>query len=109
MPDPGHTNQAGTPKAVAKQSFKLYVSSTSAISQRAIANARHVLQELLPGQHQLVIVNISEHVEMARADQIVASPTLLRVSPLPLRRFIGDLSDGELLRRALRPSESEAP
>lgn len=97
------------PRASVKQCFRLYVSATSEISQRAIVNARRILQELLPGGHELVVVNIAEHVEMARADQIVASPTLLRVSPLPLRRFIGDLSDGAVLRRVLGPCGPEAP
>ena len=81
--------------------FKLYVSTASPISQRAIANARNLLQQLLPGRHSLVVLNIAEHVEAARADQVIASPTLLVVAPLPQRRFIGDLANGDQLRQAL--------
>ena len=47
----------------------------------------------LPGGYRLEIVNIGDHVEQARRDQVVASPTLLRLSPLPQRRFIGDMSN----------------
>ena len=59
------------------------------------------LEEVLPGRHRLSVMNIVEHVQTACADQVVASPTLLRVSPLPQRRFIGDLSDTARLRRSL--------
>lgn len=83
-----------------QHSFRLYVSTTSPISLRAIANARRILQEAYPGNHQLTVLNIAEHVALARADQIIVSPTLLRLAPLPQRRFIGDLSDLDRLRRA---------
>lgn len=95
---PAHPEQ---PAAVAPEhSFRLYVSSTSPISLRAIANARRILQEAYPGNHQLTVLNIAEHVALARTDQIIVSPTLLRLAPLPQRRFIGDLSDLDRLRRA---------
>ncbi|MEJ8823675.1 circadian clock KaiB family protein [Variovorax humicola] len=83
------------------QTFRLYVSGMSPISLRAISNARRFLEEALPGRHRLSVMNIVEHVQTACADQVVASPTLLRVSPLPQRRFIGDLSDTARLRRSL--------
>ncbi|MES2609148.1 MAG: circadian clock KaiB family protein [Pseudomonadota bacterium] len=80
--------------------YRLYVSMASPISLRAIANARRILQEAYPGTHQLTVLNIAENVESARADQIIVSPTLLRLAPLPQRRFIGDLSDLNRLRKA---------
>lgn len=80
--------------------YRLYVSMASPISLRAIANARRILQEAYPGTHLLTVLNIAEHVDLARADQIIVSPTLLRLAPLPQRRFIGDLSDLNRLRRA---------
>lgn len=80
--------------------YRLYVSMASPISLRAIANARRILQEAYPGTHLLTVLNIAEHVESARADQIIVSPTLLRLAPLPQRRFIGDLSDLNRLRKA---------
>lgn len=86
---------------VAVQVFRLYVTSASPASSRAIVNARRFFETHLPGAHRLSVLDISAHVPQARIDQIIASPTLLRVSPLPLRRFIGDLSDTERLRTGL--------
>lgn len=90
--------------------YRLYVSMASPISLRAIANARRILQEAYPGTHQLTVLNIAENVDAARADQIIVSPTLLRLAPLPQRRFIGDLSDLGRLRKAfgLLPSPGAA-
>lgn len=90
------SKRAGAP-AEAPQAYRLYVSATSPISTRAIANARRFLDAYLPGRHRLEVLNIAEHVEAARADQVVASPTLIRTAPLPPRRFIGDLSNVDRL------------
>jgi circadian clock protein KaiB len=79
------------------QMFRLYVSSASPVSSRALVNARRFFDRHLAGRYRLEIVNIADHVEQARRDQVVASPTLLRLSPLPQRRFIGDMSDTERL------------
>ena len=87
----------GGPKWV----FRLYVNSASPISARAIVNARRFLDAHLEGRYSLAILNISDYVAMARDDQIVASPTLVRVEPAPVRRFIGDLSNDARLRGAL--------
>jgi circadian clock protein KaiB len=83
------------------QSYRLYISSASPISSRAIVNARRFFEASMPGRYRLAILNIADHVKAARRDQIVASPTLIRIAPLPQRRFIGDLSDAEQLRRLL--------
>ena len=87
--------------AEAPQAYRLYVSATSPISTRAIANTRRFLDAHLPGRHRLEVLNIAEHLERARADQVVASPTLIRIAPLPPRRFIGDLSNIDRLRVSL--------
>lgn len=95
---PGNASDAdGGPKWV----FRLYVSNASPISARAIVNARVFLDAHLKGFYSLEILNISDHVLMARDDQIVASPTLVRVKPAPIRRLIGDLSNEVRLRAAL--------
>lgn len=92
--DPAHAVECA-------HTYRLYVSMASPISLLAIANARRVLQEAFPDTHHLAVLNIADHVEMARGDQIIASPTLLRLTPLPQRRFIGNLSDLGRLRQAL--------
>jgi circadian clock protein KaiB len=83
------------------QVFRLYVTAASPISARAIVNARRFMEMRLPGTHRLEILDIAENVPFAIEDEIIASPTLVRVSPLPARRFIGDLSDVSKLEAAL--------
>ena len=91
------------PTAVqASHAFRLYVSAVTPVSSRALVNARRFFDDRLPGQYSLEIVNIADNVEMARQDQVIASPTLIRLSPLPQRRFIGDLSDAERLTAMLQ-------
>jgi circadian clock protein KaiB len=84
-----------------QQTFRLYVISASPASSRAMVNARRFFEQYLPGAHRLDVLDIAENVEAARADQIIASPTLVRLTPLPRRRLIGDLSDTERLRVTL--------
>ncbi|HEY8357360.1 MAG TPA: circadian clock KaiB family protein [Ramlibacter sp.] len=73
--------------------FRLYVTAASPISGRAIVNARRFLESRLPGTHRLEVLDIAANIPSAIADEIIASPTLVRVAPPPVRRFIGDLSD----------------
>lgn len=83
--------------------LRLYVTGATPASARAVVNARRFCETHLTGRYRLEVLDIGEHVEQAAADQIVAAPTLIRLAPLPLRRFIGDLSDDERLRRSLDP------
>jgi circadian clock protein KaiB len=83
------------------QVFRLYVTAASPISARAIVNARRFMELRLPGAHRLDVLDIAENVPFAIADEIIASPTLVRISPLPARRFIGDLSDVTRIEAAL--------
>jgi circadian clock protein KaiB len=73
--------------------LRLYVTDATPKSARAIVNARRLLEEHLRDRYSLEILNIAEHVAQATADQIVCAPTLLRVTPAPVRRIIGDMSD----------------
>ena len=75
--------------------LRLYVTGTTARSVRAIANARRLCEEHLAGRYDLDVVDIYQHPDAAREHQIVAAPPLVRLLPAPLRRLIGDLSDGE--------------
>jgi circadian clock protein KaiB len=81
--------------------YRLYVTAGSPISSRAVVNARTFFEAHLPGLHRLAVLDIAQHVAQARTDQIVASPTLIRLLPLPQRRFIGDMSDTARLRLSL--------
>lgn len=79
----------------------LYVTATTPRSTKAIANIRKLCDQYLTGRYDLDIVDISRDPEMARSDQLIAAPTLIKRLPLPLRRFIGDMSDTNRLKVGL--------
>jgi len=62
-------------------------------SQEAMVSIREICEEFLKGRYALEIVDIYENTKRASEDQIVASPTLIKLSPGPIRRFVGNLSD----------------
>ena len=75
----------------------LYVTATTPRSVKAIANIRKLCEEHLNGRYELEIVDISKDPAAAKVDQLIAAPTLIKRLPLPLRRFIGDMSDTKRL------------
>jgi len=75
--------------------LKLYVTGASARTSTAIANLRQICEKELAGQYQLEIIDVLESPHLAEDDKILATPTLIKSLPLPLRRVIGDLSDRE--------------
>jgi circadian clock protein KaiB len=83
--------------------FSLYICGATERSQRAVANARRLCDEHLPGRYSLEIIDLYRLPELARSRDIIAIPTLIREFPRPLRRFIGDLSDNERLVGQMRP------
>jgi circadian clock protein KaiB len=70
----------------------LYVTGTSPTSLRAIERVRSICEEHLKGRYELEVVDIYQKPALAKDEQIIATPTLIKVLPAPLRRFIGDLS-----------------
>ncbi len=72
--------------------LRLYVTGTTPASQRAIERVRELCEQHLQGRYQLEVVDIYQLPALAKDEQIVAAPTLIKVLPAPLRRFIGDLS-----------------
>jgi circadian clock protein KaiB len=75
--------------------LRLFVSGATPASTRAIANLKAVCDRRLKGRFQLEVIDIFQHPELAEADHIIATPTLVKQQPPPWRRFIGDLSDLE--------------
>jgi len=73
--------------------LKLYVTGASPRTERAIANLRHICDSELAGRYTLTIIDVLEEPEAAERDRVLATPTLIKELPLPLRRVIGDLSD----------------
>jgi len=97
--------------APARYVLQLYVTDTTRNSARAIANIRKICEEHLQGRYELEIVDIFLHPTLAEGAQIIAAPTLIKKLPLPLRRFIGDMSQTEriLLGLDLRQTKSSHP
>jgi circadian clock protein KaiB len=73
--------------------LRLYIVGTTPSSMRAVANIRKVCEEHLMGRYDLEVIDVSRHPILAADEQIIAVPTLIKKLPLPLRRFIGDLSE----------------
>ncbi len=81
--------------------LRLFVSGMTPNSLRAIENAHHICREHLKGNCRLEIVDIYQNPGRAKEDQIVAVPTLIKELPLPQYRFVGDLSQTELILSGL--------
>jgi circadian clock protein KaiB len=77
--------------------FRLYVAGTSERSTRAIQNAKQICEQYLPGRYELEVIDIFQQTSRAREDQVVAVPTLIKKLPVPLKRFIGDLSNRDVV------------
>ena len=75
--------------------LRLYVSGMTPNSQRAIENVRKICAEHLEGRYQLEIIDIYQQPNFAKEGQIIATPTLVKELPEPLRKFIGDMSHTE--------------
>jgi circadian clock protein KaiB len=73
--------------------LKLYVAGTSRRSATAIRAITEICEQYLKGRYELRIIDIYQQPTLAKGEQIIAAPTLIRKLPLPLRRFIGDLAD----------------
>ena len=81
--------------AAAHYVLRLYITGSTPRSARAISNIRKICEEHLEGRYELEVVDISLHPTLAEGEQIIAAPTLIKRLPLPLRRFIGDMSQTE--------------
>lgn len=73
--------------------LRLFVAGTTIRSQNAITNVRRICDEFLAGRFDLEVIDVYTHPQETRDFQIVATPTLVKVLPEPLRRIVGDLSN----------------
>jgi len=88
-----------------KWMLRLYTAGQSPRSLAALDNLKRICEEHLSGRYSIEIVDLLKNPRLAKNDQIVAIPTLVRQLPAPLRKIIGDLSDTEraLVGLQLRP------
>jgi circadian clock protein KaiB len=88
--------------------LRLYVAGKTAKSVAAFDNLRKLCEEHLPGKYRIEVVDLIDHPQLAKGDQIIAIPTLVRKLPQPIRKVIGDLSNVErtLVGLQLRPAKA---
>ncbi|MGA2142330.1 MAG: circadian clock KaiB family protein [Brevinematales bacterium] len=79
----------------AEYKLRLYVTGTTLQSIRAITNIKKICEEYLKGRYDLEVIDLYQKPHLAKGEQIIAIPTLIKELPLPLRRIIGDLSRTE--------------
>ena len=77
--------------------LRLYVVDQTPRSTAALANLRRVCEAQLKGHYRITVIDLLEHPQLAKGDQILAVPTVVRKLPKPVRIIIGDLSDTERL------------
>lgn len=90
--------------------LRLFITGSTPRSTRALDNMRRICAENLDGRYELEVIDVYQNPEATREFQIVATPTLVKILPEPLRRIIGDLSNQERVLAGLdlapRPAET---
>ena len=86
--------------------LRLYIAGQTPKSVAALENLKRLCGEHLPGKYRIEVVDLLVHPQLAKGDQIIAIPTLIRKLPSPIRKVIGDLSNTErtLVGLQLRPA-----
>ena len=87
--------------------LRLYVTGTTPRSQAAIRTVTAICEEHLAGRYELEVIDIYQQPTLAKGEQIIAAPTLIKKLPPPLRKFIGNMADKDriLVGLDLRPKE----
>jgi circadian clock protein KaiB len=96
---PGSDDSAGTIETGAERyGLRLYVTGTTPRSMLAIRNIQHICRKYLDGRYDLEVIDIYQNPQEAINAQIIAAPTLIKCSPDPVRRAVGDMSnEGKVL------------
>lgn len=106
--------EATTPTAEASRDtegtwrLRLYVAGESAASLTAFANLKLLCETHLTGRYEIEIIDLLQHPRLARGDEIVAIPTLVRQLPHPMRKIIGDLSDTDRVLVGLQLQQKQS-
>lgn len=78
-----------------KYILRLYITGTTSRSILAITNLKKICDEYLHGRYELEVIDLYQNPSLAKGDQIIAAPTLIKKLPLPFRHIIGDMSNKE--------------
>ena len=92
---PAGKRKLGSHSAQTKYVLRLYVSGSTSKSAQAVENIKLVCEKHLKNRYDLEVIDIYQQPQLARGEQIVAVPTLIKRLPHPLRRLIGDMSNHE--------------
>jgi circadian clock protein KaiB len=94
-----------------KYVLRLYVAGATTRSTEAILNIKKICEEHLKGRYELEVIDIYQQPVLAKGEQIIAAPTLVKKLPLPLRRFIGSMADADriLVGLDLKPKDKLKP
>ncbi|MFL6183182.1 MAG: circadian clock KaiB family protein [Actinomycetes bacterium] len=87
--------ETASPETDERHILRLYVTGMTPRSERAIQNVRAICEEHLHGRYELEVIDVYQQPALAKREQIIAAPTLIKMLPPPLRRLIGDMSDQE--------------
>ncbi|WP_139922988.1 circadian clock KaiB family protein [Hymenobacter sp. DG01] len=97
------------PEGAADYVLHLYITGATPNSTRAVRNIKAICEQHLKNRYELLIIDIYQQPELAKQEQIVAAPTLIKKTPLPARRLIGDLSEHDKVLLALGLSPPQGP
>lgn len=103
--------KGGRRKAVPKEwILRLYIAGTSPKATAALSNLKAICEEHLKGRYAIEVIDLLENPTLAEGDQILATPTLVRALPTPIKKIIGDLASTErvLVGLDLRPQHATA-
>jgi circadian clock protein KaiB len=95
MSDKPGGGQRATTVPPAEYQLRLYLAGHSAGSLKALSNLKKVCDEYLNGRYSVEVIDLLENPQLAKGDQILAVPTLVRKLPTPIKKIIGDLSNTE--------------
>ena len=100
------SGQDGNRHAHGYWELRLYVAGHTNKSMTALTNLKRLCEQYMPGRHSIEVIDLGKKPELARQDQIVAIPTLVRKLPEPIRKIIGDLSNTDRALVALEVNET---
>ncbi len=106
-----HGRKTGSPKTKTRETWnlRLYIAGKTPRAIMAFENLERICEEHLAGKYSIEVIDLLQNPQLAKGDQIIAVPTLVRKLPEPVRKIIGDLSNKEkvLVGLDLRPGPQE--
>jgi circadian clock protein KaiB len=86
--------------------LQLYITGASPNSTRAVSNIKNICEEYLKGRYTLEIIDVYQQTDIARTEQILALPLLIKISPSPKKKLIGNMSDTAKVLKGLELSQN---